>query len=147
MKIGELAATTDTPPASIRFYEAEGLLPAARRTGSNYRDYADEHVERLQFIRRCRSLDMQLDEIRALLRFKDAPGDDCAGVNKLLDEHISHVAERVRELRALETELKRLRQQCDQVQDTQSCGILRKLSSGTEPAPRSTSRHIRGAHR
>jgi DNA-binding transcriptional MerR regulator len=49
----------------------------------------------LTFIRHCRSLDMTLDEIRALLRFKDAPAADCGDVNSLLDEHIGHVAHRI----------------------------------------------------
>jgi Cd(II)/Pb(II)-responsive transcriptional regulator len=147
MKIGALAAATGITPASIRFYETEGLLPAPTRTDGNYRDYTDGHCERLQFIRRCRSLDMELDEIRALLRFKDAPGEDCAGVNRLLDAHVGHVALRIRELRALQAQLKTLRQQCATIQDTGRCGILQELASGGEPATRSSSRHVRGVHR
>lgn len=147
MKIGELATATGVTAASIRFYEAEGLLPAPRRTDGNYRDYAQEHVERLHFVRRCRSLQMELDEIRTLLRFKDAPEGDCSGVNDLLDAHIGHVAERVRELRALETELKTLRRQCAAVDGTGPCAILQELSSGAEPPPRGGARHVRGVHR
>lgn len=41
----------------------------------------------------CRSLDMALDEIRTLLRFRDAPEKNCGDVNALLDEHIDHVAQ------------------------------------------------------
>ena len=55
---------------------------------------------------------MALDEIRTLLRCKDAPREDCGEVNALLDEHIGHVAQRIRELRALEKELKALRARC-----------------------------------
>ena len=36
---------------------------------------------------------MTLEEIRNLLRFRDAPDDNCRDVNALLDEHIEHVAE------------------------------------------------------
>ena len=71
MKIGELATATQTPVDTIRYYEREGLLPAAPRSSGNYRLYRTEHVERLGFIRHCRSLDMTLREIRVLLRFKD----------------------------------------------------------------------------
>jgi DNA-binding transcriptional MerR regulator len=49
---------------------------------------------------------MTLDEIRLLLRFKDSPAENCGGVNELLDEHIGHVASRIRELRQLERQLK-----------------------------------------
>ena len=73
MKIGELAKAAHTQVETIRYYEREGLLPETARTDGNYRMYAEEHVDRLSFIRHCRGLDMTLDEIRVLLRFKDAP--------------------------------------------------------------------------
>lgn len=67
MKIGELAKATDTQVETIRYYEREELLPEPSRTDANYRIYGKPHVERLVFIRHCRSLDMTLDEIRKLL--------------------------------------------------------------------------------
>jgi len=73
MRIGELAKATDTQVETIRYYEREALLPQPGRTEGNYRVYGPEHVERLSFIRYCRSLDMALDEIRALLLMKDSP--------------------------------------------------------------------------
>ena len=36
MKIGELAKATRLPTKTIRFYEAEGLIPDPPRTGSGY---------------------------------------------------------------------------------------------------------------
>ena len=104
MKIGELARKTGMQVETIRYYEKEGLLPKIGRTGSNYRVYTDVHVDRLLFIRHCRSLDMTLDEIRVLLHFKDMPKESCDRVNALLDEHIGHVAERIRDLKKLEEE-------------------------------------------
>lgn len=151
MKIGDIAAATGTPIDTIRYYEREGLLPAAARTESNYRLYTEAHARRLQFIRHCRTLDMALDEIRVLLRFKDSPNDNCSEVNALLDAHIGHVTERVRELRALEHELKRLRAQCTAVQDAAHCGILEDLSRADGVVRKRTdeagSQHIRGPHR
>ncbi len=112
MKIGELAKAAGTQTETIRYYEKEGLLPNSSRTGSNYRIYDRQHVERLLFIRRCRTLDMTLNEIRSLLRFNDAQEDNCHEVNALLDEHIKHVASRIRELKKLEKQLKELRKHC-----------------------------------
>ncbi len=140
MKIGELATTTGTPVETIRYYEREGLLPAPVRTDANYRVYEASHAQRLQFVRHCRSLDMTLQEIRALLAFQDAPADNCADVNALLDEHIGHVAQRIRELRQLEKQLKNLRAQCHGAQDAAHCGILQGLSAG-----RNTPRKTHGA--
>ena len=129
MKIGELAKATQTQAETIRFYEREGLLKEPPRSDGNYRLYGREHLERLAFIRHCRSLDMTLDEIRALLLFQDAPREDCHAVNEVLDEHIEHVAQRIRDLRELQKELKSLREQCDGA--AAECGILDGLKQVT----------------
>ena len=81
--IGVLAKRTQCQAETIRYYEREGLLPAPTRSQGNYRQYDTTHVERLSFIRHCRSLDMTLDEIRALLDFRDAPTRNCAEVTRL----------------------------------------------------------------
>jgi Cd(II)/Pb(II)-responsive transcriptional regulator len=128
MKIGELAHHTGTQVETIRYYEREGLLPETARTDGNYRIYGTTHADRLRFIRNCRSLDMTLDEIRLLLRFKDSPAENCGGVNELLDEHIGHVASRIRELRQLERHLKGLRELCQDASDAGHCGILNQLT-------------------
>jgi len=148
MKIGALSTTTGVPIDTIRHYEREGLLPEAARTEGNYRIYETAHAQRLSFIRHCRGLDMTLDEIRVLLHFKDAPSEDCGEVNALLDQHIGHVAHRVRELRALEKQLRELRNTCRTVQDTAHCGILNQLSeiAHRPPAKNPGSGHVHGAH-
>lgn len=135
MKIGELASATGTPIETIRFYEREGLLQAAARTGGNFRLYEAAHQERLQFIRHCRSLDMSLDEVRVLLRFRDRPEEECGNVNALLDEHMEHVAKRIKELKSLERQLKDLRQRCGAARPANECGILSGLSEAArEPS-------------
>jgi len=144
MKIGELAARTNTPVETIRYYEREALLPPPARTAGNYRIYGESHVERLQMIRHCRSLDMTLGEIRRLLEFRDAPNASCGEINALLDEHIGHVATRITELRALQKQLKSLREQCLQAKAAKDCGILQTLSEAVDPPPRHDSTHKHG---
>jgi Cd(II)/Pb(II)-responsive transcriptional regulator len=149
MKISELASATGTPVETIRFYEREGLLPAPERADNNYRVYGADHAQRLAFVRHCRNLDMTLGEIRVLLRYKDAPEDNCGEVNALLDQHIGHVAQRIRELRSLEKALKELRQQCNQGQQARDCGILNELTQAANQAPvpgPQRSGHVRGSH-
>ena len=147
MRIGALAAATSTPVETIRFYEREGLIPAAQRAANNYRQYTPAHAERLAFIRHCRNLDMTLDEVRSLLRFKDAPAQDCGEVNALLDAHIGHVAQRIAELRTLEQHLKTLRAQCRTPQPSNDCGILQGLDAAAPGTGKgSRQRHIRGTH-
>jgi Cd(II)/Pb(II)-responsive transcriptional regulator len=147
MKIGELSAATDTSVETIRYYEREGLLPAPGRTDGNFRRYDDGHVARLAFIRACRALDMNLDEIRVLLRFRDGSHDDCGEVNALLDEHIGHVDQRIRELRRLSADLRALREECLEVRAADQCGILKGLDRGGFEAPAKPHSHVAHLHR
>lgn len=148
MKIGELAKATNTQVETIRYYEREGLLPKTIRTDSNYRVYSNTHVERLAFIRYCRGLDMTLDEIRMLLKFKDLPNEFCDQVNILLDEHINHVATRIKELKILEQQLKVLRETCCESQKASQCGILSEISAASKQDPESWTDecHVHGSH-
>ncbi len=148
MKIGELSAASSTPVETIRYYERESLLPAPARSDGNFRLYAAAHLERLQFIRYCRSLDMSLDEVRVLLRVRDGAADDCGDVNALLDGHIRHVSTRIKELRLLERQLKDLRQRCGTVQGADQCGILQGMVSAAKETVAAPSRrgHLRGVH-
>ena len=148
MKIGALAEATGTPVETIRFYEREGLLPPPARAENNYRLYLPAHVERLAFIRQCRTLDMTLDEIRALIQLREAPAPDCGEINTLLDEHIGHVAQRIRELRALEIDLKALRARCTSPHAVADCGILDGLdrAAAETPTPAARRRHVNGTH-
>lgn len=145
--IGELAKRTQCQAETIRYYEREGLLPPPTRSQGNYRQYQSVHVERLSFIRHCRSLDMTLDEIRALLDFRDAPTRDCAAVSALLDEHVHHVADRIAQLRRLERQLKQLRGLCASPGQAERCGILKEMSRAAQgrqgPA---AAGHVHGPH-
>lgn len=142
MKIGDMARAARTPVETIRYYEREGLLARAPRSVGNYRIYDAAHVERLNFIRHCRALDMTLAEIRELLRLQKASGDDCGEVDALIDEHIEHVTLRIRELRQLQRDLKALRERCAAPHDIAHCGIL----SGLAQAPADTDAAGHGAH-
>ncbi|KAF1052101.1 MAG: HTH-type transcriptional regulator ZntR [Stenotrophomonas maltophilia] len=134
MKIGELARLTGCPVETIRYYEREGLLPAPARTEGNYRQYDAGHVERLSFIRHCRSLDMAQEEIRILLGLRDHPQADCGTANRLIDEHLHHVEVRIAELQSLQRQLQELRARCNGSGASGDCGILRELEQPAEPS-------------
>ena len=89
---------------------------------------------------------MTLEEIRVLLRFKDAPNENCGEVNALLDEHIGHVAARIRELRSLERQLKGLRDLCQEARDAAHCGILNQLARQGSEGGSSAAGQVQGAH-
>lgn len=147
MRIGELSRAASTPVETIRYYEREGLLEAPARSAGNFRLYEPAHLERLQFIRYCRGLDMSLQEVRLLLRFRDAPEEDCGDVDALLDEHLEHVSQRIRQLRTLQRLLRQLRGRCGRHGKAAHCVILRGLTRAAQDAPaapKQAASHVRG---
>lgn len=147
LKIGELARHAQCQPETIRYYEREGLLPQAARTAGNYRVYGHAHIERLTFIRNCRALDMTLDEIRELLRFRDVPQHALHAAHALLDEHVAHVAARISELQQLKRQLRALRRRCQPLRSNGECGILDELGHPSARVRRKAAAHVRGTHR
>jgi len=144
-RIGDLAMQLSVSVETIRFFEREGLLPSPARSAGNYRLYDLSARDRLKFIVNCRVLDMSHSEIRRLLELWDRPETGCEEAGLLLDEHIGHVADRIRMLRGLQLSLRRLRTSCSLPSRAGDCGILQKLSE--EPTKRSvTASRFKGAH-
>jgi Cd(II)/Pb(II)-responsive transcriptional regulator len=128
MRIGELAKQTGCDVETVRYYERAGLLPEPLRSDAGYRLYQPEHLERLQFIRHCRSLHMGIPDIRVLLNFKAQPTIECQGVNDLLDHHIELIRVQMKKLQSLEQQLMTLRRQCEEPHLVKECGILQNLN-------------------
>ena len=65
MLISELSQKTGVSKDTIRFYEKSGLLDAtAQRGENNYRNYNDEAIDRLEFIKYGKSMGFTLSEIK-----------------------------------------------------------------------------------
>lgn len=135
MRIKELAGTTGVPVETIRYYEKAGLLPEPPRQYNGYRQYGSTHRERLAFIRHCRELGMPLADVQRLLDYAEHPADDCADIDRLIDEQIARVHERVLGLQQLERQLGVLRAQCEATHEGHAggeCGILNELLSAAQ---------------
>jgi Cu(I)-responsive transcriptional regulator len=127
MKIGDLARTTGTRVETIRYYEAEGLIPAPARSAGNYRLYERAHLERLSFIRRSRDLGFTLDQVRALLRLADDRAAPCGEVDALTRQHVTEIDRKLADLQALRGELVRRLDACSG-STIADCRIIEALS-------------------
>jgi DNA-binding transcriptional MerR regulator len=125
--IGAASRRTGLKIPTIRFYEAEGLLQAPARTQSGRRLYGVRDLQRLSFIRHARQLGFELDQIRALLELADHPERPCAGADAIARDNLADVQSRLKQLRALEKELKRMAIAC-QGGLSQDCRIIEVLS-------------------
>ena len=127
MRIGELARQAVVDVQTVRYYEREGLLDAPARTPSGYRAYGPEHLERLNFVRHCRSLDMPLAEVKRLVQLSGEKTISCDEVNGLVRAHLARVQAKRKSLQELESKLAALNAQCESGHRVADCGILEEL--------------------
>jgi DNA-binding transcriptional MerR regulator len=128
MSIGELAKQTGVKVVTIRYYEQIGVLPFAKRTSGNYRNYGTEHIRRLRFVRRCRDLGFSLEEVRGLLRLSTENGPSCAEVCRMAERHRKAVEHKITDLKRLARELRRISASCNGRLAMAECRIIEALS-------------------
>lgn len=128
VSIGEAAKLSGVKVPTIRFYEEIGLLRRPARTSANRRLFSDSDLRRLAFIRHCRDLGFELDAIRALLKLQDNPQQPCETADVIAKERLSEVERRLRSLRALQKELKRMLDGCSHGRVGQ-CRVIEVLAN------------------
>lgn len=143
MKIGEVAVASGCHLETIRYYERIGLLPRAHRTGSGYRSYTLEEVDRIRFITRGRDLGFSLEEIRSLLRLAEDPDMSCQQVDTLARHHLAEIQARQKALRRIARELARTIAGCAGGRRG-ACAILGALQ---QPEPRGSLKSREDVHR
>lgn len=108
MRIGELAGHTGVRTKTLRYYEAEGLLPDPGRTPAGYRDYPPAAVARVSFIRRAQAAGLTLAQIREVLAVRDAGEPPCGHLRALVADRLADVERRLDELSRARASLQQL---------------------------------------
>jgi MerR family transcriptional regulator, copper efflux regulator len=130
LKIGEVAKLSGIGIETLRFYEKGGLLRRPARTGSGYRLYDHDVLERLAFIKRAQVLGFSLDEIRQIIAEKDAGQSPCAEVREVVRRRLDELDERMAQMRRYRKELAEALDEWDEAGDVEGhvCGLI----EGTE---------------
>jgi MerR family transcriptional regulator, copper efflux regulator len=108
--IGHVAKVTGVAAKTIRYYEEIGVLPAATRTASGYRQYDEPGVQRVRFIRRARTLGLPLRQLKMLTAMLNG-GPRPALRPRLLAlvrEQLSAVRDQIVGLQLLQSELEQV---------------------------------------
>lgn len=126
MRIGEAAEASGMSAKTIRHYEAIGLLPDAGRRSNSYRDYDDDDVHRLRFVRGARELGFSMDQVRALLHLWSDRGRSNADVKAIARLHVADLEERIARIGEMAHLLRDLADRCDG-SGRPDCPILRGL--------------------
>jgi MerR family copper efflux transcriptional regulator len=140
MNIGEAADGSGVTAKMIRYYESIGLLPKAGRRESGYRDYGEEDIHRLRFVKRARELGFSMDRIKALLALWNDQKRSNATVRRLASEHVDELQGQSKKLLEMIAVLRNLIEACSRG-DRPHCPIMIELGKGP-----SSSKAGRAAH-
>jgi DNA-binding transcriptional MerR regulator len=105
MRIGELGKRTGVPTKTIRYYEDIGLLPEPERADNGYREYRDDGVLRLRFIRDAQATGLSLTEIASILDLRRVGEGTCLHVIELLERHLEDLDRHLENLHATRKQL------------------------------------------
>lgn len=126
--IGELAKATGVGVETVRFYERKGLVKAPARKTSGYRQYPEETVERMRFIRRAQQVGFTLKEIKDLLALRDDADARRGDVRGKATAKIADIDAKVRDLLAMRESLVELLTSCEGDGPASGCPIITALS-------------------
>ncbi|MDC2890257.1 Cd(II)/Pb(II)-responsive transcriptional regulator [Psychrosphaera sp. 1_MG-2023] len=127
MKIGQLSKVSGCSIQTIRYYEKEGLLNRPSRSEGNFRLYDEKSLKELEFVKHCRNLDIPLLDIKTLIDLKHRPEESCSSINDLIAKQLDLVNQRIKELKALKSELQIMKKACSSDSTVERCGIMKTL--------------------
>lgn len=146
MRIGELASRTGTTAKTVRYYEEIGLLPEPDRDFNDYRDYSEDAVDRLAFIRDAQATGLTLTEIASILELRSKGEATCHHVIDLLKRHITALDKHIKTLRATRKKLVTLTEQAESLDpadcvDPNRCQTI-SLADGEDLTTHPAGRHL-----
>lgn len=105
MNIKKVSEQTGVSADTIRYYERIGLLPRVRRNKSGVRDFSEQDIAALEFIRCFRSAGMSVESlIEYMSLVEEGEGTEKARM-KILEEQREKLIFRIAELQAAKERL------------------------------------------
>ncbi|HSO75278.1 MAG TPA: MerR family transcriptional regulator, partial [Blastocatellia bacterium] len=98
MRIGQLAAQAEVNVQTVRLYERLGLLKKPGRRKSGYREYSDDAVTFIRFIRQAKSLGFTLNEIKSLIDMREKGSHTLADMRALAQARLQAIEDKIRQL-------------------------------------------------
>jgi MerR family mercuric resistance operon transcriptional regulator len=124
MRTSELAGRAGVHPETLRYYERRGLLGAPPRTAGGYRDYSDDAVTLLGFIKRAQQLGFTLDNVDELLHLDCGGPEGCDAARALAETRKADLEARIADLGRMRDSLADLIATCDLPPRDRNCALL-----------------------
>ena len=135
-RIGQLATAADVPTSTLRYYERVGILRPGNRSAGNYRLYDEGDLERVRFIRAAQATGFTLDDVKVLLELRVASGARCEDIQVLMEDRLSGVKNRMKDLRHVERVLKSFLTKCRESNRQGHCAVIDELNATSTVASR-----------
>jgi Hg(II)-responsive transcriptional regulator len=126
MRIGAAAEQAGVNIQTLRYYERRGLLPRPPRKRSGYREFPDDAVRMVRFIKRAQDLGFSLDEVDELLQLRSDKRRDRARIRAVATKRVQQIERKVAELTAMKRALSHLLHCCEEG-STLECPIIEAL--------------------
>jgi Hg(II)-responsive transcriptional regulator len=127
ISIGQVARQAGVGVETIRFYEREGLLEEPPRRASGYRQYTEQVVNRIHFIKRAQRLGFSLKEITELLLLRVDAQTSCEEVKQRTEAKIAEVERKLVELQRMRQALLQVASLCTGQGPASACPMLDAL--------------------
>lgn len=127
MTRGELAKRAGVNTETLRYYEKKKLIAEPPRTLSGYRQYSEEAVVRIQFIKRSQDLGFSLREITELFALRVDSETACEDVRARAEAKLTDTKNKIQELLRIKGALQKMIASCDEREPTGECPILEAL--------------------
>jgi len=129
LTIGQVAKRTQVNIETVRYYERRGLIPPPPRRESGYREFSEDTVARIRFIKHSQEVGFTLKEISELLSLRVDPNTTCAEIKRRTEGKITEVEEKIHALNHMKKALVKLRSTCSGRGPTSECPILDVLET------------------
>ena len=136
MRISEAAEAAGVNVETVRYYERRGLLEQPRRPVAGYRQYPDEVVRIVQFVKHAQDLGFTLDDVEELLHLRANTRRGRERAREVAERKLREVEQKMQQLREMQATLRRLIEAC-RSNEAPDCPILEAISD-TGPARHQT---------
>lgn len=112
MNIGEAASQSLVNAKMIRRYEEMGIIPKAGRNLSGYRQYSENDVHILRFVKRARELGFSMKDIKQLVSLWRNKSRPSSQVKSIAMKHASELEKKLNEIQSMLTVINKLVKTC-----------------------------------
>ena len=130
MRIGQVAQHADVNVQTVRLYERLGLLNKPRRLASGYREYDQDAVLSIRFVKQAQGLGFTLNEIKSLMDMRKRGAHTIAEMRAIAETRLNAIDEKIRQLQSMREAIRHGLSSCECPEQFPACMFVKLFRSG-----------------